>query len=728
MKKIIFSLGFFLCLSSISAKISFGPADINDANEVLYTVNQDIIGFQSIQSLYRTTIVNGKSKDKPQLLTCYPERMELLDGKTILQIRNRFGTAQYNSRTETFSYLETAPSIPEKSLPVNPYEASPDGNFVCYIQRETISSGLLILKDVQSGKQFVLCDDARQSYDSVPVKWSPDSSILIYEKNDVLYFCNPKAVLTKVEMDEKYRKIGKGTINSINWATQKTLIYIDDYLVYKINSKELYTIGLYSGIIGQGKPIGRLPYRFNHLTDKFSVDPAVSSIFLIQDKSLFSYLKFRSSASCDFMDVIYSRPFIDSGSSLIDSFVFWDNNNKPVLWVETLPYYGAKEKAAVYKISAGAVKVLEIADSGRPVSSPDGKKIAYAAGSSIYVYDVNTWQRLAELSGEKIISFVWINNNSLYTGSEATIKKWNLLSNTTDLFMITSVKGAYWNKADNSILAKTQGNYFYRYLSEKGIWVKTREVEVMNSMENGRYRLFTGTTQNQKYENALYIRTLSRKAVTKPMCRESIVKTPLPKKAALVFDAYDNADGLTDILYVLQKYRIKATFFLNGEFIRRYPMETRQIQLSGYETGSMFFSTTDLVNNPFIVDEDFIVRGLARNEDEFYQCTSKELSLYWHAPYYSVNSKIINHAKKAGYEYVNTLFVNTDTPLLDKDTKPQTLIYEYCDLLKRVDSGIIPVTVGYSQGNRTEPLYKYLDILICALVDSGFEFVTVSEL
>ena len=728
MKKIIFSLGFFLCLSSISAKISFGPADINDANEVLYTVNQDIIGFQSIQSLYRTTIVNGESKDKPQLLTCYPERMELLDGKTILQIRNRFGTAQYNSRTETFSYLETAPSIPEKSLPVNPYEASPDGNFVCYIQRETISSGLLILKDVQSGKQFVLCDDARQSYDSVPVKWSPDSSILIYEKNDVLYFCNPKAVLTKVEMDEKYRKIGKGTINSINWATQKTLIYIDDYLVYKINSKELYTIGLYSGIIGQGKPIGRLPYRFNHLTDKFSVDPAVSSIFLIQDKSLFSYLKFRSSASCDFMDVIYSRPFIDSGSSLIDSFVFWDNNNKPVLWVETLPYYGAKEKAAVYKISAGAVKVLEIADSGRPVSSPDGKKIAYAAGSSIYVYDVNTWQRLAELSGEKIISFVWINNNSLYTGSEATIKKWNLLSNTTDLFMITSVKGAYWNKADNSILAKTQGNYFYRYLSEKGIWVKTREVEVMNSMENGRYRLFTGTTQNQKYENALYIRTLSRKAVTKPMCRESIVKTPLPKKAALVFDAYDNADGLTDILYVLQKYRIKATFFLNGEFIRRYPMETRQIQLSGYETGSMFFSTTDLVNNPFIVDEDFIVRGLARNEDEFYQCTSKELSLYWHAPYYSVNSKIINHAKKAGYEYVNTLFVNTDTPLLDKDTKPQTLIYEYCDLLKRVDSGIIPVTVGYSQGNRTEPLYKYLDILICALVDSGFEFVTVSEL
>ena len=260
------------------------------------------------------------------------------------------------------------------------------------------------------------------------------------------------------------------------------------------------------------------------------------------------------------MDVVYSRPFIDSGSSLIDSFIFWDSNNKPVLWLETLPYYGAKEKALIYRISDSAVKILEIADSGCPVPSPDGKKVAYAAGSFIYIYDVNSWQRLAELSGEKVISFVWINNNSLYIGSEATIKKWNLLSNTTDSFMITSVKGGYWSKSDNSILAKTQGNYFCRYLSEKGIWVKNREVEVMNSMENGRYRLFTGTTQNKKYENALYIRTLSRKAVTKPMCRESTVKTSVPK-VALVFDAYDNADGLTDILYVLQKYRVKRLSF-----------------------------------------------------------------------------------------------------------------------------------------------------------------------
>ena len=38
----------------------------------------------------------------------------------------------------------------------------------------------------------------------------------------------------------------------------------------------------------------------------------------------------------------------------------------------------------------------------------------------------------------------------------------------------------------------------------------------------------------------------------------------------------------------------------------------------------MFFSLTDLTQNDFIIDEDFIRRGLARNEDEFYQTQSQK--------------------------------------------------------------------------------------------------------
>ncbi len=178
----------------------------------------------------------------------------------------------------------------------------------------------------------------------------------------------------------------------------------------------------------------------------------------------------------------------------------------------------------------------------------------------------------------------------------------------------------------------------------------------------------------------------------------------------------------------MRKYNVSGTFFINGEFIRRYPAETKQIVLNGYQTASMFFSQTDLVNNPFVVDEEFIRRGLARNEDEFYNCTGKELSLYWHGPYYSVNNDIIKYSATAGYTTIVSYSKLNDSELLPKDTSPEQIIQDYCNTLSKLGGGVVPVSVGFAQGNRTEPLYNYLDLLICALLDSGFEFVDIQEL
>ncbi|MCQ2590010.1 MAG: polysaccharide deacetylase family protein [Treponema sp.] len=730
MKKILVFLIALISVSPLFAKITFGPSDLNKNDEVLFTLKQEMAGIRTYNSLFYSKIVNGESSGNPALLTCYPEQLELLNNKNVLQIRNRYGEGQYDIKQDTFRWVKTADKIPETSLPLNPYSVSPDGKYLCRIEKESLSSGTLYLVEVETNKKYVLASGVRQNYDSIPVKWCADSSILLYEKDSFVYFCKPEAITRNVEMDEKYRKIGRGSINSVNWATEKQLIYIDDYLVYQINAKELYTIGLYSGIIGQGKAIGRLPSQFNAFTDKFSVNSTVSSIILIQNDRLFSYMRFQSK-SCDYLDVIYSKPYIDSTASLISSYVFWDKNSEPYLWFEKLPFNGSKEKGVVYRLSSKATTVLEIADSGKPILSPDGSKAAFYSASSIYVYDTTSWQRLAELSGEKVVSAVWSSNSTIFVGGEKTIKKWDLLSNKAQVVMLSSAEYGFWDKANNSIMADTGSKSYYKYNKEFGTWKndKAPAEDVIFTTSNGRYRVFKGTTANKQFENALYIRTLSKKAVTKPMYKQSVTKGDAPKKVALVIDAYDNADGLTQIIYVLQKYNVPVTFFINGEFIRRYPNETRQIVNNGYETGSMFFTTTDLVNNDFVVDEDFIRRGLARNEDEFFQCTGKELSLFWHAPYYSQNQSIVSYGNAAGYNYVNSSMKNnTDTLLLEKDTKPEKLIHTYCETLKKNGGGIVPVTAGFSQGNRTDPLYNYLDLLICALVDGGFEFVGMNDL
>ena len=210
MKKILSVILFSLLLiMPAAAKISFGSFDINSNDEVLFALKQNMPGTSSYSSLFYAKLKDGQTSATPDILTCYPEQMELLEDSTVLQIRNRYGTGRYNTKTEVFSWEERADGIPVNSLPVSPYSISSDGQWLVKIEKYSLSTGSLVIQNVKTGKTAVLCESVRQSYKSLPVKWAPDGSILIYEKDGALYFCNPEAVLRNVEMDEKYRKIGR---------------------------------------------------------------------------------------------------------------------------------------------------------------------------------------------------------------------------------------------------------------------------------------------------------------------------------------------------------------------------------------------------------------------------------------------------------------------------------------------------------------------------------------
>lgn len=271
---------------SLFAGTSFGNPDLNLNDELLFTVRHNMVGTSPYKSLFYTALKDGKSDGSPEVITCFPEQMELLSGGDILQIRNRYGIARYSKTTAAITWVEKSNTMPENIVPVVPYAVSPNGKYFCRIERTSIYSGNLMLVSTKTGKSVVLCEGVLNSYEDLPVKWAPDSTVLVYEKNNGVYFCNPDAVLRGVEIDERYRKIGRGTINSVHWASSKFLAYVDDYLLYKINTKELYTLGLYSGIIGQGKPMGRFPFQFNPLTDKFSCNSEVTSaVVTYLDKS-----------------------------------------------------------------------------------------------------------------------------------------------------------------------------------------------------------------------------------------------------------------------------------------------------------------------------------------------------------------------------------------------------------------------------------------------------------
>ena len=730
------------------SQVKFENPQINSEGRYLFTVSHQLGGTVSYKTLFMAQA--GKA-DSARILTCFPERMEMLSGGAILQVRNRYGTARYSVADSTLSWIKREDSIPADAKAMLSQAVSPDGKWACYVKKTDAATGKLYLRNMSTLEEFLLNDKCDFDYDQVPAKWAGDGSVFVYEKAGNIYFGDPKAVQQKVQMEESFRKIGEGSINCVTWASSKYLIYINRDLVYKISSKELYTRGLYSQVVGVGIVIGRLPIPFDGRKDRFWVNSLINQIVTINSNSVISSYKVNGTASSYFTSV-YSKPFKDIKGSPVNYDVFFCSDGSQILWVNLIGLNDGKLNSTVYRLSSELKELNRIENATRPLLSPDGRKIVFASQKGAYIYDLGTWLELGRLGGEKVYSYVWSNPSLLYIGGESTVREWRAeekrFEKKEKMLFLSSARTAFWKpNAENVVCAQSAINKatFYDYDYFKNVWqasaddsrtsfefMKKAEVDVY-AVQNAHYRVYTGRTDNKLYDNALYIRDFAGMGKSYPVYENTVKATGERKKVSLIFDALDSAEGLTHILAVLASYDIKATFFLNGEFIRRYPQECKQIIESGHDCASMYFSVTDLTEKGYIIDEEFIRRGLARNEDEFYAATGRELSLMWHAPFYKANKAIKKAGEASGYRYIEAGRLALDTYTLEKAADGNKWYLGAKDLVKLyVDNAepnmIIPVNVGLSDGTRRDFLYEKLSLLIGNFLDEGYEFTLVRNI
>ena len=719
----------------IRHKNKFIDTDINNDDEILFTVNQDTAGTEPFSALFYARLKNGIPEQVPQLITCYPEKMEVLSKGAIIQIRNRYGTARYSVADATLSWMQRSDSVPADSIRLGAQSVSPDGRWVCYVRKTGVATGELILKNASTFTETLLDDHADFSFERVPVAWAPDSSTVIYEKSGNIYFCDPKAAFQQVQMTEAFRKIGTGKISSVCWANAKTLIYIDHDVVYRVNTTELYTRGMYAPMVGSGVVTGRLPIAFNPLEDHFSVNEKADALVIMQGNQMLSRYKLLSKGFA-YVPSVYAKPFVDSHGSTVDVQLFWANDSSALLWVDVISNEDGMRRSSIYRLTTDLQQLSYIDHPGKPVVSPDGKQIAFSAGESLYVYDVATWKNVGRLQGEKQVSYAWNGNETLYAGGISTVRQWKVGEKTAKLLFLSAAGTVCW-KNGTAITARdaNKETVSYDYDADKNVWQQSPAIKrpaPQYAVQNGRYRVFVGSTANHLYTNTLYVRTLSGSGENNAIFPDTAVKTPARKRVALAFDAVDSADGLSRILTVLDEYGVTGTFFVNGEFVRRYPAEAKQIAASGYECASLFFTTADLTAKGFVVDDDFIRRGLARNEDEFFAATGKELSLMWHAPQYRVTEAMKVAGAESGYRYVDCGKLSLDTQTLEQAVSNKENYFTATDIISYYaqnasNGAIIPVITGISKGSRSDYLYDALDLLITALWDAGFEIVPIRQ-
>ncbi|THB67420.1 MAG: polysaccharide deacetylase family protein, partial [Spirochaetaceae bacterium] len=210
------------------------------------------------------------------------------------------------------------------------------------------------------------------------------------------------------------------------------------------------------------------------------------------------------------------------------------------------------------------------------------------------------------------------------------------------------------------------------------------------------------------------------------------------REVSLVFNAIDSVEGLTEILHVLRDYDIRATFFINGDFLARHPEAVMTIAESGHEVGNLFHAYFDMTDARFRITPDFIQQGLARNEDDYYHATGKEMSLLWHAPYYYVSSQILSAAEEVNYSYVGRDVDALDWVPRYLNGTTGSLYQPSADLIERIVSekkpgSIIALRIGTPGddkpfGGRDDYVFHRLDVLVNALVEKGYSFVPVSLL
>jgi len=187
---------------------------------------------------------------------------------------------------------------------------------------------------------------------------------------------------------------------------------------------------------------------------------------------------------------------------------------------------------------------------------------------------------------------------------------------------------------------------------------------------------------------------------------------PSARLVALTIDDGPTREWTPQILAILRRHDAKATFFRVGERAQAAPDLVVQTAEAGHEQGNHTWAHDDLTQH----DETFDIGTLERTHELLAKLTGRAPTLC-RPPYGRVDS--VGLAACAGLHYAVTLWSHHVT-----GSNPRGGV----DVILRRPS---PGSIVLAHDGGSEPnvsLMRQLDRLVGAMTDTGFRFVTISEL
>ena len=208
---------------------------------------------------------------------------------------------------------------------------------------------------------------------------------------------------------------------------------------------------------------------------------------------------------------------------------------------------------------------------------------------------------------------------------------------------------------------------------------------------------------SRSWKNALFI--------------EPIYRIPTDEKVvALTFDDGPSKARTPALLEVLSKYEIKATFFMLGQNIEKYPEVAQMVYDQGHLIGNHSYSHPRLIFKP----PSFIVEQIAKT-DSLIRSIGQGNTQYFRPPYsskYVVLPLVLNGMQK---ELVTGSF---DPP--SEYISPYDALAVANEVIENSEPGSI-IYLHDGKASEYEQFAKSVELIIIGLKEKGFRFVTLDD-
>lgn len=208
------------------------------------------------------------------------------------------------------------------------------------------------------------------------------------------------------------------------------------------------------------------------------------------------------------------------------------------------------------------------------------------------------------------------------------------------------------------------------------------------------------------FANAAMAQTASGEPIRHVKTTEKII--------ALTFDDGPDEPYTQQILKVLDKHNVKATFYVLGGNAKAYPNLIKEIMSQGHDLGSHTMYHDKMKNKSV----EAITKDL-KSVNNILKNYGYEKEITFRAPFGITSPNLKTALQNLNQRMVLFTFLAQDWTKISADQI-------YNNVMKEIKPGLI-ITL-HDGGNRRENTVKATEMLINTLQKEGYRFVTVSEL